>query len=250
MNKFVLISTAVVFSWTATAALAADLFTPEQVPQPPITESESDDSRDWSGFYVGLHGGYGWGHTGAVDIPDGGGVAWVMPYGQFDADSHGLLGGIQAGYNWQKDAFVLGVEGDLGWLAVSGSGAYAQSLATANPTDVITDGGPYATLRGRAGVAVDNLLIFATGGLMVADLNSRVESQNGVLVTNDTGWQLGWTVGAGAEVAVNKNWSLKFDYLYYDLGSERVSGNVGGVDHAFEIDHTGHLLRAGLNYRF
>lgn len=248
MNKFVLTSTAVVFSWTATAAFAADLFTPEQVPQPPVTESH--DSRDWSGLYVGVHGGYGWGHTGAVDIPNSNGDAWIVSNGRFGADTDGLLGGIQAGYNWQKDALVLGVEGDLGWLGVSGSGAYARSIDEGNPTDVITDGGPYATLRGRAGVAVDDLLIFATGGLMVADLNSRVESRNGILVTNDTGWQLGWTVGAGAELAVDKNWSLKLDYLYYDLGSERVGGNVGSDNHPFDLDHTGHLLRAGINYRF
>lgn len=237
---------------------------------------------EWEGFYAGAHAGGAWARTSTSDRNPANGNAGA----RFTASPTGFLGGIQAGYNWQRNAVVFGVEADLGYLGLRGSTMRDLSLQAAapaatpaaaappvcnnirgcaapqpaapvqlappplSPTSLRTDGGAYATLRGRIGLTSGRFLFFATGGLFAADLNSHLQSQDGLLATGKTGWGLGWTAGGGVEVAMSEKLRLKVDYLHFAMGSQRVSGTVNGVIRPFEIKHQGDMVRVGLNYRF
>lgn len=264
-----------------TVALGADLIANE-VPQPSTQETIA--VTDWSGFYAGVHAGGAWGRSSTADSNPVAGNLYPGAGDRFTAGINGVLGGVQAGYNWQRDYLVFGVEGDLGYLGLRGSGMHDLALQSPVPGTPIlglpsgctnqtqpgctpilipqpssqalstatlqTDGGPYATLRARAGVTSGDFLFFVTGGLFAADLNSHVTSQDGLLATGKTGWGLGWTAGAGVEMVVTEKVRLKLDYLHFDMGSQRVSGSVNGATHNFDIEQKGDLVRVGLNYRF
>ncbi len=205
----------------------------------------------WSGVYVGVHAGYGWGDTEATDRLGSNGKPWNELGDRFSADTDGAVVGGHLGYNWQSGNLVWGVEGDVGWLGGSGTGTSSES----SDTHVKSDGGLFVTARGRLGVAFERSLVYVTGGYMGADLNSNVFDNIGTaLTTSDAGFQSGWTVGGGLEHALHDGWSLKGEYLYYDLGEERVSGVCDGcagtVVQPFNIENTGNIVRLGLNKRW
>ena len=235
LTKILLIGTALAIIATS-AARAADIEVPV--------------GYDWSGAYAGLHAGYGWGHTEGTGDGTWNGTPGVTG-DEFNASVDGFVGGGQIGYNFQFDNIVTGVEGDLGYLGVEGRDL--SNLDT--DTRLRTAGGLYGTLRGRLGFAADNMLFYATGGLIFADLGSEVyhDSPGVSLRSDDTGTRLGWTAGGGIEWAFSDEWSFKAEYLYYDLGSETVRGERTpsfGVTYPFEVENTGNIARAGVNFHF
>ena len=140
----------------APAASAADMpvKAPPRVSAPPPV-------YNWTGFYVGGHFGYLWGRTHVeeegVVVEDG-------------APTNGVVGGALAGYNWQFNQFVFGLEGDFGWPNANGTG-------TTQPPVVVTTQAPNTYdfnwtghVRGRFGYAADRWLFFVAGGLAIADL--------------------------------------------------------------------------------
>jgi outer membrane immunogenic protein len=165
----------------------------------------------WSGFYVGVNAGYGFGEA------EGGG---------FSVDPKGFLVGGTVGYNLQTGVWVWGIEADL---------AYTAMKDDAGGTEVKVPF--FGTVRGRIGYAGwGNLMPYITGGAAVA----KLDVDTGVASDSDT--RFGWTVGAGLEYALYSNWSIKLEYLYADLGTF----DIGGAD----VDFNTHIVRAGLNYRF
>jgi outer membrane immunogenic protein len=233
-------------------------------------------SPNWSGYYVGLNAGAAWGDsTTKAVIPD-------APNAYFDAanradvraaiasnsvDDTAFTGGAQAGWNMQTGGFVLGVEGDINVMRLNGSfgvtrvypvtAPFTYTYTAAVETDYL------ATLRARAGMTYGNLLLYVTGGLAMTELKvSQLFTDNfgfGARASGSTSdFKAGWTIGGGAEMALNRNWSIKAEYLYLDFGS--VSGQAAMtlsatptvVRHLFnqEADLTAHVLRAGVNYRF
>ena len=169
----------------------------------------------WTGPYVGISGGYGWG--------DG---------GRFDAD--GGLFGVTAGYNWQMNQVVFGIEGDLSWSGISGSGPCGAG------TRCTVDNNWLGTARGRLGWAAGQFMPYVTGGLAFGDVDVR---RTGFGRADST--ELGWTLGAGIEAALWGPVSAKIEYLYVDLGGPSVPGPGGG-----SADFQTSIIRAGLNYRF
>ncbi len=166
---------------------------------------------NWSGAYFGLNLGYQWGSV--TGLP---------------ADPSGFSGGAQLGYNWQvAPQIVIGAEIDLqGSGADDRFGAYNFS----NPW--------FGTLRGRGGIAMNNVLLYLTGGLVFGGTKLEL----GGLSESNT--EIGWTAGAGVEVGFASNWTAKAEFLYVDLAD---SGYVlTGVSHGLESG----LLRFGVNYRF
>lgn len=213
MNKFALIAVAGVLSTTAVSA--ADLAVAYQ----PTTVAYSPSSAfNWSGFYAGVNGGYGWGEfSGAVGAP-------------ID-QLNGVLGGVQVGYNYDFGGFVLGVEGDVQLANMKRS--------VGGGTVGIEQ---FGTVRARAGLAVDRFLPYVTGGLAVANGNMSDPTHNENKV------HVGWTVGAGVEFAVTDSITLKTEYLYADFGKASYAGpgGVGGGD----INVRAHIVRAGVNFKF
>jgi outer membrane immunogenic protein len=221
MRKKLLLGVAVLVLGSA-PVFAADM--PARVPvakaPPPIAQL-----FDWSGLYVGVSGGYGWGDS---SHSESGGLA----NGNFDANGW-LLGGT-LGYNWQAGQTVLGIEGDWSWANLDGTGASASG-------PISTELNWLATGRVRAGYAVDNYLFFVTGGAAWG----KVEAANrGVGSGSDT--RLGWTVGGGVETMLAPNWTAKLEYLYVDLGDKNTYTATGPV----QVALTSHIVRLGLNYKF
>jgi outer membrane immunogenic protein len=195
------------------AASAADMYrkAPPAVPVvAPIT------AYNWTGFYAGANLGGEWLRDRMTD-----GVTTNT------RTPSSVFGGVQAGYNFQTGPWVLGVESDVG---------YGHPVKSSAIGRVEKDWS--GTVRARAGYAFDNVLLYGTGGLAWAHFKVDDSAAN----LRRTTTRAGWTLGAGAEYAINQNVSVKGEYLYADFGK----ANVGAVQH----DLTDHLVRVGVNYKF
>jgi outer membrane immunogenic protein len=178
----------------------------------------------WTGFYLGLNGGGGWGRS-----------KWDR------ADTPSLSGGViggTAGYNWQMGQVVLGAEGDLDWSGLKGT------TNTACPAGCTTSNTWLGTVRGRLGYAFDRFLPYVTGGLAVGDIRAATPGFAGAAQTN-----AGWTLGGGVEFAIAGGFSAKAEYLHVDLGNFNC-GLSCGVTATDNVSFSADLLRGGLNYRF
>jgi len=189
----------------AGSAVAADLpRSPAPYYSPPASV------YNWSGFYAGLNLGYEWGHVTNSGI-----------------DPSGVAGGGQVGYNWQTGQFVFGAETDI---QISGADDTFAPYKFSNPW--------FGTLRGRAGYAINNMLLFGTFGLAYGGLEAQLAG------IDETKTLFGWAGGVGMEVGVTPNWSAKVEYLYMDLGSRAFS--ITGVNNGLQASY----LRFGVNYHF
>lgn len=223
-------------------------------------------------------------------------------------DMNGPIGGTQAGYNWQSGNYLLGLEADFQGTGQSGrsnfttnfsNGVIINGVGHGTATISLTERIPWlGTVRGRVGYVANQWLFYATGGLAYGriEVDSSASasgaafplSGGGVLGTptcnapvampgtcpvwnfNGNGvTRIGWTIGAGAELALGGNWTAKFEYLFVDLGSfdttfAGLSGCFGVVFNSanFSCVHeaagggtihstvTDNIVRVGVNYRF
>ena len=234
MKRFLLAGATLLVLTAAQPTLAADA--PVYKGPPPAAAA----LFNWSGLYIGINGGYGWG-TGffRFDPPTTG------EPGNFDVKG-GLIGGT-IGWNWQAPGsnLVWGIEGDLDWTNIKGGGLCP------NPTFSCNVGNSWiGTVRGRLGVAMNTLLLYATGGFAFGDIRGEGIDSTGVLITPGTVvTKTGWTAGAGVEAAVGANWSVKAEWLYVDLGSATCNGCGSFVTPATMSFKT-NLFRVGANLRF
>jgi outer membrane immunogenic protein len=210
----------------AGTATAADLARPEPAPYYPKAAVFAPPPFSWTGFYVGVNGGGGfgtssWDTTGSRNI------------------SGGVIGGT-VGYNYQFGPWVSGLEGDIDWADINGS------TNNACPPGCKTSDSWLATARGRFGYAADRFLPFVTAGAAFGDIRA---SAPGLVSSSAT--KTGWTVGGGLEAALTNNWTAKVEYLYVDLGSFNC-GLVcsGGALATDKVSFNANLLRAGVNYKF
>ena len=187
---------------------------------------------DWTGGYVGVNVGGGFG-TFKHPVIGGGGTS-------FDLTAGGFLGGAQAGYNWESGRLVYGVETDLQASAIKGS--YAIASPAANPAYVNTRVNWFGTLRARIGYApLERIMIYGTGGLAYGQI--RTDFDYGLYSSSET--KAGWTIGAGIEYAINKTWAFKSEYLYTDFGESTIFPDI-----SLKRDIAFHAVRVGLNYKF
>jgi outer membrane immunogenic protein len=176
---------------------------------------------NWTGFYVGINGGGGWGRAN---------TSAPFTSGNFNT-SGGLVGGT-IGYNWQAGQAVFGVEGDLDWTNIRGTSACGVGFTCETRNSWL------GTARGRVGYAFDRFLPYVTGGVAFGDIKNNVTG-----VGSSTQTKAGWALGGGLEAAVAGPWTAKVEYLYADLGR---GSSVAGADTRFNVN----TVRAGLNYRF
>ena len=206
---------------SASCANAADLSVAPLYKAPPAPAP----AYNWSGFYAGVNGGGGWGHswwnTNATGFPVSGGQA-----------------GGTAGYNWQLGGVVLGVEGDLDWSGFKGG-----VTTPGCPTGCSTSDSWLSTVRGRVGYSFGRVMPYVTGGLAVGDIRAATPGFAGGDATNP-----GWTAGGGVEFALPGNWTAKAEYLHVGLGHFDCTGCT-----AFPPDNVSlqeNVFRAGVNYHF
>jgi outer membrane immunogenic protein len=215
------------------AAHAADM--PRAQPVPYYKASEAPFS--WTGFYIGINGGYGWGRSSWSDPTLG------AASGDFNTNG-GLLGG-QLGYNWQTGPIVLGVETDADWSNIKGSTAGLGGVCAADGSggQCQTKQDWFGTTRGRIGYAFGRLLPYVTAGAAYGDIKALETSGNA------TQTRFGWSAGAGVEYSFNRNWSGKVEYLHLDLGTASLFSAASPAA-TLSVPVTNDLVRAGINYHW
>jgi outer membrane immunogenic protein len=273
--KRILIAGAAMATLLATNALAADLAPRPYVKAPIVV----DPGYNWTGFYVGINGGYSWGRATET-------VTLFAPFpatlATFRQNVNGGLFGGQIGYNWQVNPkWVLGLEADVQW-----TGERGRSINDLGSVRTTLPGGDFnlvttaslnnetklpwfATFRGRAGVLADpSLLLYGTAGLAVGELKFTTQPTvtgqifgPGAVGTVPAGppvtivgaalsgseTRVGWTAGAGLEKKFAPNWSAKLEYLYVDLGKTTY---FGGTANSASFSFHDHIVRGGINYQF
>jgi outer membrane immunogenic protein len=230
MKKLLLLAVAFAAFGFAASANAADMPVKAAKPVAPL-------AYRWTGLYVGLQGGYAWGSS-------------IQTYNAGSTDRYdisGWEGGGTLGYNWQVDPqWVFGVETDISGAHISGSGATMPSYGCG--TICSTTVNAFGTLRGRIGYAFNNILVYGTGGLAYASIESDLDDGT------KTNWRAGWTAGGGVEYGFAPNWSAKLEYLYASFGSfvwtNETNANYSCLGIACSTDARFSVVRAGLNYRF
>src|SRR5262245_20002622 len=183
----------------------------------------------WTGFYLGLHAGWGWGNSD-VALVDGFAGALFDPV-SFGGDNNGVVGGFQIGYNWQfAPNWVIGIEGDISGTGIRGSDVTALTVGGA-PIGVGFDHAFernvrwLASIRGRLGYTWDRWMLYVTGGGAWGGVEHSAAIATGfaffpAVTGNDT--QSGWVVGGGVEYAFTNNWTARLEYLHYDLDDSNV----------------------------
>ena len=292
MKKFLFASTALVLL-AGTSALAADL--PVKAPPPPPPPVFT-----WTGFYIGANVGYSWGRastdlaesvtttattTTLAGTPVASASNTVNTFGTDRAKLNGWLGGFQAGYNWQFDRFVTGLEGDIQWTDEHGGVGICPVATGVAPGPCAGTTGTqfgtanyrlpwFGTLRGRVGVTFDRIMLYATGGLAVGEIKADYAdgtvggtTLNPLAIGSFNTTRAGWVFGGGIEGAIDRNWSIKAEYLHMDFGSLNASVSAAGtplsvvvgdfrltlaqtLTSAFHTRVTDDVFRVGVNYRF
>lgn len=238
----------------------------------------------WTGFYVGVNGGYGWspGPAGLV-IDSGPLLGTITPETTGNRYISGGLGGAQAGFVYQIGWAVFGFEADIQGAMQKNT---VNTISTAGlaqlpngdlicPVNncVLSDTtriGSFATARVRMGVAVDRLFGYVTAGGAWANVSDDLVMTNGIgrqgtlatLSTTRGGAAVGFGVesafvdawGAGFEGAAKTNWSVKLEYLYLAFSDVTVTVPIpavfGGGALTDTVQFRDHILRLGINYRF
>ena len=219
---------------------------------------------NWTGFYLGLHVGGQFGHAESVDIDNVGASVGPDPR-PWGYDQSGVIAGGQVGYNHQWNWIVLGLEADGGYMNIEGSGVLPEAVLHSGSDEVgHSDSDFYTTFRGRFGIALHQWLFYATGGGIGVNWETRVRDNcdtgdcNGQLFdAHKKEFNWGWTLGGGIERMIGCHWSIKVEYLYYTL-EDQDFGNSDSEEEEdddddnfrFEAHDQGHIVRAGLNYKF
>jgi outer membrane immunogenic protein len=240
-----------------------------------VTKAPPAVIAGWSGFYAGLHAGYGVGNSNATSRTDLGAQSVFAP-ATFDTGGHGPLFGGQIGYNWQSGKWVFGLEGDFSGAGISGFDSRPPVGVLGYPVPTATFSGEnfmrqsvewLASARGRVGHTIGSGLIYATGGAAWAGIDYQANTREPLNICGGTGcaWpaafkdvRTGWVVGAGYEWLVASNWTLRGEYLFYRFDGPTATSSTqfftptcvtcratyswGALDL--------HAVRLGLNYKW
>lgn len=236
MKKVLLVTASLIALGAAAPAVAADLAARPYTKAPPMVAAV----YDWTGFYVGVNGGWG-SSRNSWDLVGFG------PEGSHDATG-GTVGG-QVGYRWQAGTFVFGLEAQGNWADLSGSNVSLQDPRFRNHTTVDA----FGLFTGQVGYAINNVLLYVKGGAAVTSNTYRVNTIAGALagVTgDDTRW--GGTIGAGLEYAFAPNWSVgvEYNHLFMQDRTYNFTTPAGAAFGSDRIRQDVDLVTARLNYRF
>lgn len=184
----------------AGSASAADM--PMPPPPPPVPVFS------WTGFYLGGQVGYAFGH-------DSENINFLpAAFFPFSNNPNGVIGGAHIGYNLQINQWVIGLEGSVDGTTFSRTASITDvfpAIDTTASSDI------QGTIRGRVGIAWDRALLYATGGVFFAGIETSYYS--GGLSDSFSRTRVGFTVGGGIEYAVTPNWSVRAEYRFNDFGS-------------------------------
>ena len=209
----------------------------------------AEPTYDWSGFYIGGHVGYGGAnYSGRFDTSE-----IVAEQGFLeDIDLNGIAVGAHAGYNYQIDQWVLGLEGDITFTNWSDKNVFERDGNNEDFMDGSVD--LLGSVRGRAGIAFDRLLVFGTAG--IAFTNADYVAHDGIKGSDVSGKvnfnDMGLVVGGGGEWALTDMVSMRVEGLYYVFNDrENASGLTPDSDPGdFAKFENAFVVRGGLSVHF
>jgi outer membrane immunogenic protein len=251
----------------STPTLAADIAT--KAPPKPVAAPHT-----WTGWYVGVTAGYGFGNT-SQSLSNDAGEANVGPPSTHPLPSglhpDGFVGGVEAGYNYQTGSFLAGLDADFSYsgLRQTASAIGPPFIGGTLQTTVTTKLDWFGTVRGRLGVLpTNNLLLYGTGGFAYGDVQTSTIGVNvaappcngpgGFIYCasgKTSGISVGWTAGAGLQYALSSHWMIKAEYLYIDLGKKSVTypdldAPLPGGTFTSTTNFTANIVRVGADYAF
>jgi outer membrane immunogenic protein len=283
--KKILFGSAFALLATIGSALGADLSRPVYK-EPAAVVSPV---YNWSGFYIGVNAGGSQGNFDPTTSAAFNGAGYfaatsitaINAVGAQSIKPTGFTGGLEAGYNWQVSSIVLGIEGDVESLRLSGSASSFAPYPCCGPPagfNISANASTswLATVRGRVGVASDNWLFFGTGGAAFTTLKGNftgfdncanfvacsggIAYPTGLETASFNNGRAGYTLGGGGEVGVASHWRIKAEYLYVNFGGVSAvntvtfagaplfGSNLNPFTHS--IDLKANIVRLGLNYNF
>ncbi len=239
-------------------------------PYTPVVTTTDATPTPWSGLYIGLVAGAVWqqpdSFLNCFDFtnPDptvcSTDISFRIPGNFFSLNDTGFLGGAQIGYNIEAGNLVAGIEADIAYTSINTTSTFQQPFpCCVRDTFMHQELSSLSTVRGRLGYAFDNILLYATGGLAVGQVEYSFGLTDASFVgggfagASNSKLAVGYTGGAGVEISFGQL-SLKTEYLFYDLGQETLTAPflIGGVPEPFtfrpEFDTQGHILRIGTNF--
>jgi outer membrane immunogenic protein len=264
-----LLSVAAVSSILGPAAHAADMPLRALPPPPPVFS--------WTGFYVGGNVDYNWQSSSATWAAAGAlpGAAGLVNGQSFSTGASSMSGGFHGGFNWQfASAWVAGIEGDYSFTKAGGGNPQpwinaAGVVGAAGPTQALTGMTStldnLATVRGRLGFLVlPTVMLYGTGGGAWGKISEFGNAQSNIpgslYLANSTfsSTASGWVAGGGLEWMFWHNWTVRWEYLHYDLSAAQnvsvvgtAAGGAASTVSTFgwsgmKVDE----VRAGLSYKF
>jgi outer membrane immunogenic protein len=259
MDRFALAVSLLAFS--AASASAADLAARPYTKAPPVAVASV---HDWSGFYIGGNGGGAWSHKCWDANPFTIDLGFIPPFTIAGPEgchtASGATAGGQAGYRWQRAAWVFGLEAQGNWADLSGSNptqnAILAGFANRSRIDAI------GLFTGQVGYAWNSFLLYVKGGAAVArdKYDIFLTAPQGPLPTGfiaargtETRW--GGVVGVGAEYGFTPNWSFALEYNHLFMGSRNVGitfdpAFIAALNHSERIRQDVDMVTARINYRF
>jgi outer membrane immunogenic protein len=258
------------------SANAADLY--KASPAGGYKDSGYVPADSWTGFYVGVNGGYGWSADDSklagsayeftcnnpssntrkekgLNLANNWASCFAPQNVKTGYDQEGGFGGGQIGYNFQRDRLVFGIEADIQGSDISGDGKVSLLSGYANAS-ASSKLDWFGTVRGRLGYSFERTLVYFTGGFAYGGTEDSltVKAWDGLVSKKSKSeTRTGYALGGGIEHLISPSWSLKAEYQYIDLGSDKISAQAGYC--AFDLtsatlnaEHAYHTVRVGLNY--
>jgi outer membrane immunogenic protein len=248
---------------TVGAARAADIFDGRESRKgsPPAPRCAL-----FHGFYLGAHAGTAF-HDWSWNDRD----AWAkkgwgerLPSTVSDTES-GFIGGLQGGFNWQRGCTVFGFEADWSWADLDSTKGHTDGSSIASLT-VKSDIDGFGTLRTRAGIVMDNLLLYVTGGLAFANVDRSWTLQNDdddeVKSFKSSETRFGWAAGFGAEWALTDRITIKSETLWLRFDDDSFTAFNNNDNHnnhkdndeergaRFDLQDNLFVARIGMNFKF
>jgi opacity protein-like surface antigen len=241
------------------AALALAVAAPAAAADMPLQAATPFASRfDWTSCYLGGHLGGGFAHSDITDpvqlVQDSFlGAGSTIGASTASPSSNGVVIGGQIGCDYQlASSWVVGVEGAASGSTMSGSTTVGLPLGSPDIASVKASTDFLPSVTARVGYAMDNVLLYARGGVALAGDKFDV---TGSFVGTPFGFEgldlrLGWTAGGGVEWAFSRHWSANIEYDYYQFGhgnvlmSDAINGFAGTVDVRQSIQ----VVKVGLNF--
>jgi outer membrane immunogenic protein len=223
-----------------------------------VTEAQAAPAcAAFGGLYAGASVGYGSYDTTWTDRDN-----WADRFNtdigldSIDKRDNGVTLGAQGGYNHQSGCALLGIEADWSWTNIDDTKTYT---GNGDPTVLVVthvdELNWFGSVRGRAGVVVDQLLLYATVGVAFADIEhfwSLVDNGPSFEAYGDSDTRWGFTAGGGGEWQLGNQLSIKGEALFTSFNDETTTAfsPAAGFDVRWDNLDSLWVARVGLNYHF